>query len=139
MSPYRRLAGLQALLFIPLCLIPMPVVPEDVWRFELGWDKVAHALFFWAFGLLLGAGWRRSQLRLRDSRTAAVVIGLSLALGLFGEIIQHFAPWRQGLDLDDLLADLAGGLLAWLSLPPLARFLPAVESRLSERLRPTDS
>lgn len=126
---YRRLAWICGLLFVPLCLIPMPHVPDDVWKFELGWDKVAHALYFWGLGSLLAAGWRRPFLRIANGRTAALVIGGCLLWGLFGELIQLLAPWRAGMDPDDLLADLAGGILAWLSLPLLAKILPGLERR----------
>ena len=68
------------------------------------WDKASHALAFATMALWGAAGW--------PSRFQAV-LALLMAYGWTIEVLQFFIPTRTA-DAEDVLADAAGLLMAWL-------------------------
>lgn len=72
--------------------------PQAVGLIPAPWDKLAHATFFFIFALLLS---RFVALPL------ALVIALSLLVGVADEIHQSFLPGRVA-GWDDWLADVVG-------------------------------
>ena len=87
-------------------------------------DKIEHALYFFAGGVLVG-GWLISQSRW--PRSAWIVPLTSALVGAFDEWHQKFSPGRSALDFADWSADFIGGTFALLPLIWLARFIVALQ------------
>jgi VanZ family protein len=76
-------------------------------------DKVAHAVYFGCGATGLGLGlllWRRTMPRLV---LLLVLMGISLAVGLFDERHQSTTPGRDGNSAGDVVADVVGGIVGF--------------------------
>lgn len=72
--------------------------------FSAPWDKVAHFFTFGAIALLAGLTY--------PQKTLPLIMLLVISLGAADEAHQLFLLERQA-GLDDLMADILGGLAAW--------------------------
>jgi VanZ family protein len=80
---------------------------------DFGSDKVAHAICFAGGATVLGLGillWRRSFPRWG---LLLVLLGISLAVGVFDEWHQSSTPGRDGNSLGDVVADVCGGVIGF--------------------------
>ncbi|WCL80556.1 VanZ family protein [Saprospira sp. CCB-QB6] len=68
----------------------------------LGWDKLAHFLFYFGLLLLGNSVWRQKRNNLY----------FSFALGLLLECLQDLSPYRQ-FDYGDLVANTLGALAGY--------------------------
>ncbi len=82
--------------------IPTPPPPPIVIPY---FDKYVHFAFFFGIGL----AWRFAHLR------RAWVLGGGVVLGALTEVVQGSLPWPRSADALDVLADLAGLLVAVLA------------------------
>ncbi len=85
-----------------LALLPVDMLTSPVFNW---WDKAQHAL---AFGVLAGLGFLAFPQRLGQ-----VAVGL-VFYGVLIELAQLAVGWRFG-EWQDLVADFAGILVAWLA------------------------
>ncbi len=86
-------------------------------------DKLGHALAFFGLSLL-------TDFSLVRSRFGLAKAGTLFAYGTLIELIQHQLPYRE-FSLADLLANGAGILGYWVSIPLLQR-LPRLKARWSQ-------
>jgi VanZ family protein len=94
---------LPALLWAALIFLLSANPGTEVPGWAAAHDKLAHAVEYGVFGLLLAraCGWRRAWL--------AVLIGV--LYGVSDEFHQSFVPKRSGNDLGDMTADAVGSAL----------------------------
>ena len=119
--PSRKIVVFRAMLLMALIVIThlattstqYPVV-EDIS------DKANHILAFSVLALLIDFSFPSREFGLAK---VSVLLGYGLAI----EIIQYFLPYRTA-SLFDVVADAAGLLVYWFSLPVL-RQVPWIQSR----------
>lgn len=103
----KVIAWCLALLVIILCVIPAPKLVE-----VSNVDKVEHALAFAALAFVF--------LRAYRHQVIWVITGC-VAFGVGIELVQYFIPWRSA-ELADLVADIVGVLLGWMTFIIFSRF-----------------
>ncbi len=86
-------------------------------------DKLSHALAFFSLALL-------TDFSFSESRFGLAKAGALFAYGTVIELIQHQLPYRE-FSLADLLANGAGIVGYWLSIPLLRR-LPRLKTRWTQ-------
>lgn len=89
---------------ILLGLFGLGAQPVAVGLVPVPWDKVAHGLVFAVLAAAMGLA-----SGLRGWRMVLLAVGAALLIGALDEWHQMFLPGRQA-GLDDLAADVAGGL-----------------------------
>lgn len=110
-------AALYALMIFGLSSQSHPL-GADHW--PLGSDKLAHALLYGGFSIVLGIALRRSWPGASFGRLSVIAAGLAVLYGVSDEWHQSFVPFRE-MDGADLVADAVGAGLAQWALWRLAR------------------
>ena len=119
--PSRRITVFRATLLMALIVIThLATTPEQYTVVEDLSDKANHVLAFYALALLTDFSFPERKFGLAK---IAVLLGYGLAI----EIIQYFLPYRSA-SLLDVVADAAGLLVYWFSLPVLSR-VPWIRTR----------
>lgn len=105
-----RWAIAWALLILVLCLAPGRALPEWDWFALLDLDKLVHAGMFFVLAVLLAQAFTGGSLR-RHILWACI---LSIAYGLATEFMQGLEALGRRTDVNDMIANSAGALLAGL-------------------------
>jgi VanZ family protein len=76
-------------------------------------DKLVHLGIFYVLGLLVYRALHEGNAPSTfSSKRVVLMLIIVLGYGFFDEFHQTFTPGRSGMDLGDLIADVAGGALA---------------------------
>ncbi|MBK8499037.1 MAG: VanZ family protein [Flavobacteriales bacterium] len=106
-----RWALLWALLILVLCLMPGKALPSWQWADLFNVDKLVHLALFAVLLLLLARGLVNGGLSNRNALLASLVVAVSYG-GLL-ELLQTLPALGRRGDLNDLLANTAGAVVAW--------------------------
>lgn len=98
-----------ALIFI---VSSIPTLPTVGFRLQFA-DKVAHAIEFAGLGLFLTIGFRGGKDPGDRRRTALLVIGVGLSIGVLDEVYQLAVPGRM-VEFLDWVADSVGVTIGYL-------------------------
>lgn len=100
---------LWALVILFLCLLPGSKLPEWEWFALFDLDKLVHAGMFFVQTLLLA---RSFYARRAPQRWVLWAVLLSVAFGLATEFLQGMEALGRRTDLNDMIANTIGALVA---------------------------
>ncbi len=98
-----------ALVILVLCLIPGKALPEWNWFALLDLDKLVHAGMFFVLAVLLAQAFRGQG---TPARYILWSVAISIAYGLSTEIMQGLEAMGRRTDINDMIANSVGALLA---------------------------
>lgn len=112
---------------IYLTLFPHPL-PDGTPTLFPHADKIVHALMFWAFYTSFAIDRSREQFKdgaptRLSGKWLSIIIATTITFGLAVEIAQSAMNLGRGGDLLDFLADIAGTLVASLTLRHIRRLI----------------
>ncbi|MCC6937285.1 MAG: VanZ family protein [Flavobacteriales bacterium] len=104
-----RWALLWAVVILVLCLMPGAALPEWNWFALLDLDKLVHAFMFFVLAVLLAQAFIVRGTPVRYLLWACVI---SIGYGLATEIMQGLEALGRRTDINDMIANSVGALLA---------------------------